>query len=204
MGKITTGASSPCVEMFQSLFLASAPKKDSSLIDDVGILAQHGDVLPVGVHAIAGFSGDLAQHLHLLQRLDGALGSDLVDTEQFRSQGQGDHGVLGQQFEQAQHRNRGGIVFQDPTAIVAQQTEDTGRRLDTVVGGLDHAVHEEDQPTLPVTGGTHRIEVLVVGGAVPFERETEVQQRFIHQPPVLHQQGDEQAPDAAVPVEDVS
>src|SRR5271165_4583055 len=88
----------------------------------------------------------------------------------------------------------------DPSAIVAEQPQKTLRRLDALPRGFGHTAQEEIKPRFPFAALAHSLQVLIVGRAVLFEEQAEIQQRLAQHALLAHEKGNQQAAEAAVAV----
>lgn len=106
------------------------------------------------------------------------------------------------QVEQPQGEDGIADVLADPSTGIFPKFEDFPGGLRSVVADFGDAAQEELYPLLPVATGADRHETVVVFGAVLLEVMAEVEERQPQDATLAEKESDEQAPDAAIAVEE--
>src|SRR5690606_28212049 len=90
----------------------------------------------------------------------------------------------------------------DPVPIGFEQSEDLARRLGRLQRCLGDAVEEELQPCLPVAILADLLQQVVILAAMRLEVEAEIEDRLLQDALRAEQEGDQQAAEASVSVEE--
>src|SRR5450631_507357 len=83
-----------------------------------------------------------------------------------------------EQLVHAERRPRHPPKLRDTGAIAGEQLPDLGREIDRLAGRLLDPFQEEPDPALPIAGGPHLLQELVVPRSVLLEVEAEVEERL--------------------------
>ena len=93
-------------------------------------------------------------------------------------------------------------LLPDSRAVVADRFAGGPGRSDRGFGHFPHTFQEESQPGLPVSGAPGVVQEPVVGAPIVLEVQAEVQKRLPEEPGVAQHEGDQEAPQATVAVEE--
>ena len=93
-------------------------------------------------------------------------------------------------------------LLREEIAVALAELQDVPSGIRRGAADLDDAAQEEAHPPLPVPIGPDRLEAVVVLGAVRLQVDREVEKRAAEDAALAEEQGDQQAPDAAVSVEE--
>lgn len=89
-----------------------------------------------------------------------------------------------------------------PAAVIGEQTYQALGGLDALPSGFGDATKEEGDPGFPIAVFSHRLQMVVIRLPVLLEEQAEIQQWLPQDTALAHQEGDQQATEPAVTVQE--
>jgi len=167
-----------------------------------GAFVEDVEVGVVGEDSVAAVAGEFAGDSGMEELGHGFAGGGEGDAGELAELGQGEQRALAEGGQDTEGVGGAAAGLLDAVGVMVEEGDESACGIDGSEGGDFHTFEEEIDPCFPIAGGADAVEKVVIDWAVLFEEEAEVEEWLTEQTAVVEEEGDEQAAEAAVAVEE--